>query len=140
MEWGEQHNQIIVGYQNGLIKLYDTIQNKYTKLISTPSDTAIVGLGYINRCLVAGSMDGSINLWQNKKLTTFSTNLDEKGTLLCLQCNKNRSNVVGTGGELNDFKLWDVETQKCIFKAKSVSIFYFYKTGCEWLTLCLVRS
>lgn len=67
--------------------------------------------------------DGVINIWKNKKNDFFSLNLDESGSLEAIAFNKNRENVLGTGGEANDFKLWDVETKQCIFKAKSVSFF-----------------
>lgn len=121
MEWGQIFDQIIIGHKDGTIKLYNTLANKYAESISTSSNTAIVGVGYINRTLVAGSIDGFIHLWQKRKLSNFSLNLDDKSTLECMACNKNRQNIIGTGGESNDLKLWDVETRKCIFKAKSVS-------------------
>lgn len=38
-----------------------------------------------------------------------------------MEHNQNKDNIVGTGGEANDFKLWNIETKQCVFKAKSVS-------------------
>lgn len=126
MEWGSTLNEIVVGHRDGRIKFYDTLLNKYGKSITISDGTPIVGVASVNDVVVSGTRDGFIYLTNDDELTKFSLNLGEKGTLDCLSCNSNRKNIVGTGGEFNDLKLWDIETKQCIFKAKSVSIIYYH--------------
>lgn len=123
MEWGRTLNEIIVGHKDGRIKFYDTILNKYGNCITISDGVPIAGVTSVNDVIVSGTRNGFIYLTNDDDLTKFSLNLGEKGTLDCLSCNPIRKNIVGTGGEFNDLKLWDIETNQCIFKAKSVRIF-----------------
>lgn len=114
--------QILLGYNNGQVLIFDPIQtNNVRKIKDLEGEGQIVGLNYLGKTIVAARHDGIINLWRSKKKNYFDINLDEKGTLETMVLNPFRSNVIGTGGEHNDFKLWDLETHQCIFKAKSVS-------------------
>lgn len=65
--------------------------------------------------------DGVISIWRKKSRDFFSINLNENASLNSMEHNQNKDNIVGTGGEANDFKLWNIETKQCVFKAKSVS-------------------
>lgn len=117
-----KEDRIIIGYGNGNVYEFDPIQNKYVnKLKDLAGEGRIVGLHCLDKKIVAAKHDGIINLWSAKKNYYFDINLDTKATLEVLTCHTARSNVVGSGGEYNDFKLWDLETHQCIFKAKSVS-------------------
>lgn len=86
----------------------------------------MVGIGCVNKSLIVGKYDGIVNVWTGKCNNYFDIRLDEKGTLNTLVHNNNRKDIVGTGGEFNDFKLWNVETHQCIFKAKSVSFVHYF--------------
>lgn len=121
MEWGRSDNEIIIGHSDGTVKMFDTAGNKFVKSESL-DDSFVVGVGCISSVIVAGSVKGYVHLLENEQKDGFSLGLGEKGTLNCLVCHKSRENIVGTGGECNDFKLWDVNTKQCVFKAKSVSI------------------
>ena len=122
MEWGRSEDEIIVGYKNEQVHLYNLNQNKYTKTISKlEGEGPIAGIAPVNKSILIAKHDGIITLWNGKKSDYFSINLEEKGTLEAIIYNKNREDVVGTGGECNDFKLWNLETKQCLFKAKSVS-------------------
>ncbi|RZC36817.1 WD repeat-containing protein 74 [Asbolus verrucosus] len=121
LEWGRSEDEIIIGYKNEQVDLYNAVANKYTKTISKlEGEGPIVGVAPINKSIIIAKQEGIITIWNRKKSDYFSINLEENGTLDALLCNKNRENVVGTGGECNDFKLWHVETKQCIFKAKSL--------------------
>ncbi|XP_044265900.1 WD repeat-containing protein 74 [Tribolium madens] len=121
LEWGRSADEIIIGYKNEHVSLYNTNECKYTKTITKlEGEGSIVGLSPINKSIIIAKHDGVITIWSGKKSDYFSINLDEKGTLDAFLHNKNREEVVATGGECNDFKLWHVETKQCLFKAKSL--------------------
>lgn len=108
--------------------VFDHVQTKYVRTIKDlDGEGPIVGLNYLGKTIIAARHDGIINLWKSKKKNHFDVHLDEKGTLETMVLNPFRSSVIGTGGEHNDFKLWDLETHQCIFRAKSVSCSYFLR-------------
>lgn len=110
-----------MGYKNEQVNLYNTNQSKYTKTINKlEGEGSIVGVSPLNKSIIIAKNDGVITIWNGKKSDYFSINLEEKGTLDAFV---HQGDVVGTGGEYNDFKLWQIETKQCLFKAKSVSIF-----------------
>lgn len=118
-------DEILLGYSNGSVSVFNSAQNKYVnKLRGLEGEGRIVGLNSLGKKIIAAKRDGIINLWTAKKTTYFDINLEEKGSLEAMVVHPLRSNVIGTGGEHNDFKLWDIETQQCIFKAKSVRILF----------------
>lgn len=128
MEWGRSELEIILGTADGVLKTYNTTLNKFGDCFDTIEGSgALVGLGCEDQLIIAARNSGHVSLWNEKVETSFNTNADSKATLECMIYNKNRPNVIGTGGECNDFKLWDVETKKAIFKAKSVSFCVFEK-------------
>lgn len=118
--FGRNENELLVGYENGCVNIYDTVERKYIKTPKLEGEGRVVGIGCANKAIVIGKHDGIINVWNGKRNNYFDIHLDEKGTLDALVYNENRRGVVSTGGEFNDLKLWDIETQQCIFKAKSV--------------------
>lgn len=120
MEWGRKENEILLGHADGTLKFYDTLINKSVKSQKL-TDCSLVGVGCINTAVVTGSLKGTLYLLKKKAKDQFSLELPENGTMNCLMCHSTRENIVGTGGECNDFRLWDVNTKQCVFKAKSVS-------------------
>lgn len=115
-----EQKKIFIGYKNGCVHIFDPIENTYLQTVNDLlGEGSTVGLSYLKTLLIVGKSGGIINIWNGKRNKHFSLNLGEKGTLNSMSCNDNR-NCIGTGGEYNDFKLWDIETQKCIFKAKSL--------------------
>ncbi|KAJ8936547.1 hypothetical protein NQ314_012287 [Rhamnusium bicolor] len=121
LTFGRSDDEILVGYDNGYVKIFNIIEKKYTKTFAElEGDGGVVGIGCVNKAFIIGRHDGIINTWDGKKNDYFDINLEQKATLDCLVHNKTRQNIVGTGGEYNDFKLWDVETHQCVFKAKSL--------------------
>lgn len=120
--------QIILGYGNGHLSIFDPIQNRYVKKINNlEGEGSVVGLHYLDETIIAARHDGIINLWRSKENNYFDISLDEKGTLETMVINPLSSNIVGTGGEHNDLKLWDIEMHQCIFKAKSVTLVIYNK-------------
>lgn len=119
--FGRDENELIVGYESGLVNIFNTTEKTYSKKPKLEGEGRVVGIGCVNKSVIVGKHDGIVNVWTGKRNNYFDIHLDEKGTLDALVYNDNRKDIVGTGGEFNDFKLWDIETHQCIFKAKSVS-------------------
>ncbi|KAK9875336.1 hypothetical protein WA026_007732 [Henosepilachna vigintioctopunctata] len=122
MIWGRKDNEIIAGFRNGNIYIYDINQQKYCSTFSDlKSRGAIVGLACIDNRILAASHNGMISIRdsvkENDSITTFKSN---NSTLDSFAQSMNTSNIIATGGEMNDLKLWDVETKQCTFKAKSL--------------------
>lgn len=111
---------IILGYQNGHAHVFNTEKYCFSQKINNlEGDGSIIGICSIGKSVLFGKQDGIINIWTNKKNDFFSINLDEKGSMDVMTSDNNAS-TVGTGGEFNDFKLWNIETRQCIFKGKSL--------------------
>lgn len=122
-----KNDEILLGFNDGSIAIFDPNDDTFKKrIMDLDGKGEIIGLAMCNKSIIAAKKDGIINLWSNKKRNCFNINLDEKGTLETMVLHSSRKTVVGTGGEHNDFKLWDLETHQCIFKAKSVRIYYVY--------------
>lgn len=116
-----KNEEILAGHENGTVSVFDPTLSKYkTKIKHLEGDGRVVGLNLLNKTVIAGRHDGIINLYRSKKATYFDINLDENGTMETMMLHTGRANILGTGGEHNDFKLWDIETHQCVFKAKSV--------------------
>lgn len=121
MAEGRNPEEIVLGYQNGHSHIFDTGKCCFSKKIDElEGEESVTGIGCIKKSIIIAKRDGIINIWTNKKKDYFSINLDEKGSLDAMVCHQNRENILATGGQLNDFKLWDVKTKQCIFKAKSL--------------------
>lgn len=120
LSFGKEDN-VLIGYGNGNVVLFDHNQTQYVnKIKDLEGEGEIVGLELLNKTIIAAKRDGVINLWNKKKQNYFDINLEDKGTLETMVLHRGRLNIVGTGGEFNDLKLWDLEKHQCIFKAKSV--------------------
>lgn len=129
MIWGRE-DEILVGYRNGIVSSYDTVTLKYGNNMNQFKDEgSIVGLGYWDQKVIVTSSKGKISIMDHKnKIKSFMTPISEDGTLEASSQNINKMNIIATGGESNDLKLWDVETKQCVFKAKSVSISNFFNS------------
>ncbi|ERL92341.1 WD repeat-containing protein 74 [Dendroctonus ponderosae] len=117
---GRHENEIALGYGNGNVDIFDTKRRCFTKKIDNlEGSESITGICHINQSLVVAKHDGVINIWRDKLRDFFSINLNENSTLDAIEHNQNNK-IVGTGGEANDFKTWNIETKQCVFKAKSL--------------------
>ncbi|CAG9859512.1 unnamed protein product [Phyllotreta striolata] len=120
--FNKDQTEIVIGYKNGHLHRYDPSGNEYIQTISDlEGEGGIIGLGYAdNNSIIAGKSDGCINIRNEKNyVKSFKINLHPEGTLDAMVVNPSGT-TIGTGGEKNDFKLWDIETQKCTFHAKSM--------------------
>ncbi|KAF5305114.1 hypothetical protein FQA39_LY09376 [Lamprigera yunnana] len=121
MKWGRSENEIIVGHKSGVVRLYDTLSDKYTQTLEDlKGENATVGIGVVENSIVVARRSGHINIWSKSGTDMFMQQLQEKSTMESMNQNCNNYNVIATGGEYNDLKLWDLETKQPIFKAKSM--------------------
>ncbi|KAK4883836.1 hypothetical protein RN001_000107 [Aquatica leii] len=121
MKWGRSEHEIVVGHRNGAVKLYNTISSKYVQnLEGLEGENTVVGIGVVDDNIVVGKRSGHINIWSKKNVEVFKQNLQDESTVECMVQNVNNSNIIATGGERNDLKLWDLENKTPIFKAKSM--------------------
>ncbi|CAG9820332.1 unnamed protein product [Phaedon cochleariae] len=121
LSFGRDSDEIFVGFNNGLVSLFSSSNNKYINSIpDLEGEGSIIGLDCIDKSALIAKSDGMVSLWDGKKCSNFKISVDDRGKIDALTLNKSRENVLGAGGEFNDFKLWDIETQQCIFKAKSL--------------------
>ena len=122
MKWGPTEDNILIGYKDGSVKLYDVLLKEYADVIKEPQgEGPVVGAGCIGNKIIFCRGSGHVNICCDDSTDMFKMNFGDEVTLTSMECNENRKNVIGTGGERNDFKLWDIEVKKCIFNAKSVS-------------------
>ncbi|KAL1512548.1 hypothetical protein ABEB36_002129 [Hypothenemus hampei] len=118
---GRNADELALGYGSGNVHLFDTITESFTrKLDRLEGDESVTGVCCFKKSFIVSNRDGVVNVWTTKKNDWFSLNLEESGSLDALAHDTHRSNVIATGGEFNDYKLWNIETKQCIFKAKSL--------------------
>lgn len=121
LTFGKTDEELYIGYENGKVDYYNISEDKYLRsLDNLVGEGKIVGLKSVGKNVIAARHDGIINVWCERRNNYFDIGLDQKGTLDCMAYNDYRQNVVGSGGEHNDFRLWDIETHQNIFKAKSL--------------------
>ncbi|XP_065168968.1 WD repeat-containing protein 74 [Atheta coriaria] len=121
-EWGQSNDEIILGNKNGVVKVYNTGISKFIQHVKKlDGKGAVVGLASIDKNIIIGRSDGTVNVHNRskKKHDAFRTVLNDEATMNVLVYNEKR-NVFATGGENNDLKVWDINTRKDIFKAKSL--------------------
>lgn len=121
LEWGRTKDEILIGHKNGKVKLYSSLYKKYTHTLEDLNgEGPVTGIAVINNSLLIARENGIINQWSKMQSNYFSTDIKNDGTLAIMVSNCNAKNIIGTGGEKNDLKLWDVETKIPIFKTKSM--------------------
>ncbi|XP_066245428.1 WD repeat-containing protein 74 [Euwallacea similis] len=117
---GRNQDELAVGYSSGNVYVFDIPKGAFAKAIDgLEGSEEVIGICCLADSLVIGKRDGMVNIWNKKRNDYFSLNLDEKGSFDAMGLNYSR-NIIATGGENNVYKLWDIETKKLMFKAKSL--------------------
>lgn len=111
-----------MGLLDGRVRLFSIPENAYLSTIDDfEGKGAVVGLHCDENKVFVGRKSGHISLRNEDASDVIDMKLDEKGTLDKIVYDTSYDNIIATGGEFNAFKLWDVNTKKCTFQAKSVS-------------------
>ncbi|XP_058172602.1 WD repeat-containing protein 74 [Anopheles ziemanni] len=118
MEFGnKEQTEVLVGRANHFVKVFNCTEEDSTSNFEAGNDE-VVGLGRSNGCIVAGLANGTVRVIKYPTTTEFSVGDNLARMRLCLE---DETRMV-TGGKLlkGIIKLWDLETQKVLFKAKNV--------------------
>ncbi|GJQ76322.1 hypothetical protein Trydic_g2045 [Trypoxylus dichotomus] len=100
MEWGRTQDEIILGQSSGTLRVYNALTSTISTSISDIGGIgSVVGAAVVDDNIFAVRKSGSAIIWND---------------------DRKEMNIIASGGEENDLKLWDIKTKKPIFKAKSM--------------------
>lgn len=123
LKWGRNLDEILIGNTDGDLKIFNSATEEYISVISNlKGEGQVTGIDCKDNNILVARKNGIVNIWNNGDNDIISLNLNDKGSLDKMTMNSSRDNIIGTGGENNHLKLWDISTKKCIFQAKSVNI------------------
>lgn len=116
LDFGVDDTEILVGRVEPVVKVYETALNSFTgthKFEHGP----IVGVAKFNGKIVAGLENGRIQIGHKKP--KFLETGDAMARMR--QCQQDRKLVASGGKERqNNLKIWNLETNECIFRTKNV--------------------
>lgn len=122
LSWGRNDNELLIGYKNGCVAVYDTLLEEYNQLAKWDSSFAVKLLSYGSDVIVAEKR-GKLSCYvsDTKKVTTI---IDEKSTDTTVTYEDacfvpQKYNLLAVGGVSNDLKIYDVNTKKIYFQAKN---------------------
>lgn len=108
--------EILIGRVKPVVKVYGIESEQYVQEVDV-SDGPVVGLCKYNGTLIAGLANGKIQI--NTKQPEFIETGDAINRMR--QCHVD-GKLVATGGKerQNNLKVWNLETNECVFKTKNV--------------------
>lgn len=116
LDYGEHDDEILIGRVEPLIKVYETPLKAFTAKY-TVAHGPVVGLAKYNGRIVAGLENGKIQIGHKKPIYL------ETGDAMSRmrQCPAERK-LIGSGGKErhNNLKIWNLESQECVFRTKNV--------------------
>lgn len=116
LNFGDSEDEILLGRVEPVVKVYETQLNSFTgnhKFEQGP----VVGLAKYNGKIIAGLGNGKIQIGHKKP--KFLEAGDSMSRLR--QCDVERKLIASGGKERqNNLKVWNLETNECIFKTKNV--------------------
>lgn len=116
LDWGNDNTEVLIGRIEPIVKVYSTSASEYIST-HTFSNGPIVGLVNYNNKLIAGLGNGKIQI--GDKNPAYLETGDDISRLR--QCSVDRK-LIATGGKerQNNLKVWNLETNECIFKTKNI--------------------
>ncbi|KAK9510622.1 hypothetical protein O3M35_005364 [Rhynocoris fuscipes] len=118
MSWCDGgENEIIIGYSNQLVKVYDVQSKTFTFNEDKKfGDGAIVGVSKYQGSIIKAVESGTVKIW--KENVEDSLTIESGGPLDKM---RQSNGIIATGGKENDLKLWDIQAGgKKLFAAKNV--------------------
>lgn len=116
LDFGEDETEILVGRVEPIVKVYETPLNAFTAT-RTFENGPIVGVGKFDGKIIAGLANGRIQIGHKK--STFLETGDAMSRMR--QCRQDRKLIASGGKERqNNLKVWNLETNECIFRTKNV--------------------
>ncbi|KAL9953271.1 hypothetical protein ACROYT_G040664 [Oculina patagonica] len=120
MCWADDsENQILLGLANGIIKTFDVTKNEFIAECSHAiGEGKLKGLFKWDSAVVTCVESGQLKIWRNEN---NPTDVKVGSHVSAVRHNPFCQSQVGTGGQKNDLKLWDLNRpEEPIFKAKNV--------------------
>lgn len=116
LNFGENDNEILVGRVEPVVKVYEPQLNSFTGNY-TFENGPIVGLAKFNGKIIAGLGNGKIQIGHKKP--TFLEAGDAMSRMR--QCPIEQKLIASGGKERqNNLKVWNLETNECVFRTKNV--------------------
>lgn len=116
LNFGDDEDEIFVGRVEPVVKLYETKLHAFTGN-HTFEHGPVVGIAKFNGKIIAGLGNGKIQIGHKKP--TFLETGDAMSRMR--QCAVSRKLIASGGKERqNNLKVWNLETNECIFKTKNV--------------------
>lgn len=117
LDFGSGTDDLLIGRANKFVKVYDATAGEFTSNLEM-LDAPIVGLARFEGRLIAGIGTGRIQIVAD---TPAVLETGDHMSVLC-QCVQNRR-LIATGGKdrQNALKVWDLETQESVFRAKNIA-------------------
>lgn len=116
LNFGENHDEILIGRVEPVVKVYNTSSTPFTDNL-TFEQGPIVGLAKFNGKIIAGLGNGKIQIGHKKP--TFLEAGDAMSRMR--QCPIERKLIASGGKERqNNLKVWNLETNECVFRTKNV--------------------
>lgn len=117
LDFGADETEILVGRIEPVVREFQTTRGTFT-LSHNVESGPVVGLAKYNGKLITGLANGSIQIGTSKAATTLNSG-DSMGRMK--QCKTNR-NLIACGGKerQNNLKVWNLDTNECIFRTKNV--------------------
>lgn len=116
LDFGENYDEILIGRVEPIVKVYETPVNSFCASYNVKNGP-VVGLAKFNGKLIAGLANGNIQIG-DKKPTLLKTG-DAMSRMR--QCNVERKLICSGGKERqNNLKVWNLESNECVFRTKNV--------------------
>ena len=113
-----------LGLINHTVSVFDVAKSDFVKthfLQSKDDDSPLVGLAGNRENFTTCSSSGNIRWWSTANEPECMVHLQAGPHIERMRPNKLSANVVATGGQKNDLKIWDMNNpQEPIFRAKNV--------------------
>lgn len=116
LDYGETDDEILIGRIEPIVKVYETSLKSFTSKY-TVDHGPVVGLAKFNGKIVAGLANGKIQIGHKKP-----THLEAGDAMSRMrQCAVDRKLICSGGKERqNNLKVWNLESNECIFRTKNV--------------------
>lgn len=116
LDWADNGNEILVGRVKPIVKVYGIETDRFVDEVDV-SAGPVVGLVKFNGKLIAGLANGKVQICN--KETQFIDTGDAMNRLR--QCSV-EPKLIATGGKerQNNLKVWNLESNECVFKTKNV--------------------
>jgi len=123
MAWGnDEQSEILMGLRCQKVRIYDTEFKGFSGCVEAPIGKGpLCGVGKIDGAILTAAESGHVKLWRFKGSEQVEINALTSGELLSrMRVSPHTENIIATSGKKSALQLWDLTTEKSVFKAKNV--------------------